>query len=469
MLEKVVSEQAQHNCFYCGRQEHLIREKHNEALPFLHIAKEEVTRDAIAEQQIKQPNETFLSLHSETKKEQNNAAKGLNVGQLTTEQYKQLSELFEEFRDIFAWSPEQLGRTDRVHHPIDVGDAKPIRQRWYRTSRPERAYIEEELQRMLQQGIIEKSRSSWASLVVLVKKKNGKLRFCVDYRQLNAVTKKDSYPIPRIDDMLDSLGNSAWFSSLDLASGYWQVEMHPDDKEKTAFITQFGTYQFLVMPFGLCNAPATFQQLMNDVFKEILWDFVVVYLNDLNVHSKTFDQHIDHLRSVFGRLREAGLKLNPEKCFFGKQELSFLGYVIGKNGIHTDPSKIEKVQNFPVPRTLTQLRGFLGLASYYRRFIKGFSTIANPLNKLLKKNIPYNWTEAQQAAFDHLKQCLVTAPILIYPDFEEEFLLYTDASTFGLGAILAQVDKEGNDRVVVYASRTLSAPEKNYSATELEY
>ena len=197
-------------------------------------------------------------MHSETKKEQNNAAEGLNIGQLITEQYEQLSELFEEFRDIFAWNPEQLGRTDRVHHPIDVGDAKPIRQRWYRTSRPERAYIEEELQRMLQQGIIEKSRSSWASPVVLVKKKNGKLRFCVDYRQLNAVTKKDSYPIPRIDDMLDSLGNSAWFSSLDLASGYWQVEMHSNDKKKTAFITQFGTYQFLVMPFGLCNAPATF-------------------------------------------------------------------------------------------------------------------------------------------------------------------------------------------------------------------
>ena len=361
-----------------------------------------------------------------------------------------------------------MGRTSRVYHTIDVGDAKPIKQRWYRTSRPEGQFIQEEIQRMLQQNLIERSRSAWASPVVLVRKKNGKMRFCVDYRQLNQVTKKDSYPLPRIDDMLDALGSSSWFTSLDLASGYWQVEVAPEDREKTAFITQFGTYQFLVMPFGLCNAPATFQRLMDDVLEGILWKFVVVYLDDLNVYSTTFEQHLEHLRIVFERLKKAGLKLNPEKCFFAKKELTFLGYLISSEGIHTDPAKIDKVKNFPIPKNLTQLRGFLGLASYYRRFIKDFSKIANPLNKLLRKDNPYLWTSAQQNAFELLKQHLIQAPILAYPDFRKEFILLTDASTIGLGAILAQKDIEGNERVIAYASRTLNRPEQNYSATELE-
>src|SRR5215469_2954036 len=266
---------------------------------------------------------------------------------------------------------------------------------------------------MLQQGIIEKSHSPWASPVVLVRKKNGKLRFCVDYRPLNKATKRDEYPLPRIDDMLDSLGGAAWFTSLDLASGYWQVEMNPNDREKTAFVTQFGTYQFTVMPFGLCNAPATFQRLMDEVLHDILWKFVVVYLDDLNIYLKTFEEHLQHLRIVFERLQKAGLRLNPEKCKFVTEELSFLGHLISKDGIRTDPDKIEKVKHFPRPQTVTQLRGFLGLASYYRRFIQNFSKIANPLNRMLKKNIPYEWKQEQQDAFKYLKKCLITSPILV--------------------------------------------------------
>ena len=181
---------------------------------------------------------------------------------------------------------------------------------------------------MLKQGLIERSRGPWASLVVLARKKNGKLRFCVDYWALNKVTKKDEYPLPRIEDMLDTLGGAAYFTSLDLASGYWQVEMKPEDREKTAFITQFGTFQFKVMPFGLCNAPATFQRLMDEVLQGILWDFVVVYLDDLNVYSRNFDEHLSHLQDVFDHLRQASLKLNPEKCKFAFSELVFLGHVI---------------------------------------------------------------------------------------------------------------------------------------------
>jgi hypothetical protein len=311
--------------------------------------------------------------------------------------------------DMFAWDTTQLGRAKLVQHSINVGDATPIKKRWYRTSRLERAFIEEEIQRMLGQGLIERSRGPWASPVVLARKKNGKLRFCVDYRALNKVTKRDEYPLPRIEDMLDTLGGAAYFTSLDLASGYWQVEMKPEDREKTAFITQFGTFQFKVMPFGLCNAPATFQRLMDEVLQGILWDFVVVYLDDLNIYSRNFDEHLSHLRDVFDRLRQAGLKLNPEKCKFASSELVFLGHVIDSQGIRTDPEKIEKVKKFPIPKTITQLRSFLGLASYYRKFIRDFSRIAGPLNKLLKKNVNFQWTLQQQQAFDYLKERLVTS------------------------------------------------------------
>jgi hypothetical protein len=439
--EEIVRDQQINSCFYCGRLDNGKIETRNEVVAYL---------------------------HNELDKTPTEEKKQLNVGELTEEQAAKFHGLMEQYQDLLAWTSEDLGRTNLVYHSIDTGNAKPVRQRWYRTSRAEQQFISEEIRRMLKQGLIEKSRSEWTSPVVLVRKKNGKLRFCVDYRQLNQLTKKDLYPLPRIDDMLDALGNVSWYTSLDLASGYWQVEVRPEDRDKTTFITQYGTYRFIVMPFGLCNAPATFQRLMNEVLEGILWDFVVVYLDDLNVYSATFDQHLEHLRAVFERLRSAGLKLNPEKCYFAKHELAFLGYLISAEGIHTDPAKIEKVKEFPVPRNVTQLRGFLGLASYYRRFIKDFSKIANPLNKLLRKDAPFVWAAAQQQSFDLLKTHLTQAPILAYPKFDQEFLLLTDASTLGLGAILAQKDEEEMERVVAYASRTLNKAEKNYSATELE-
>ncbi|EXX71174.1 gag-pol fusion protein [Rhizophagus irregularis DAOM 197198w] len=321
---------------------------------------------------------------------------------------------------------------------------------------------------MLQEGLIERSTGPWAAPVVLVRKKNGKLHFCVDYRELNNVTIKDAYPLPRIDDMLDSFGKAQCFTFLNLASGYRQVEMNPADRPKTAFITQFGTYQFKVMPFGLCNAPATFQRLMDEVLRGYLWKFVMVYLDNVIIYSDTFEQHLEHLRVIFDRLEDAGLKLNPDKCSFVKEELEFLGHIVSNKGIRTDPAKIQKVKDFPVPLNVTQLRGFLGLASYYRRFVPGFSRIATPLNKLLKKGVAYSWGKEQQVAFEQLKQTLIASPILIFPDFEKQFVLLTDASTFGLGAILSQLDEDGNDRVIAYASRTCNKAESNYSATELE-
>jgi hypothetical protein len=223
-----------------------------------------------------------------------------------------------------------------------------------------------------------------------------------------------------------------------------------------------------VMPFGLTNAPATFQRLMDSLFSDLIGKNVVVYLDDLNIYSKTFEEHLDHIQEVFNILQKAGLRLKPQKCTFAQKNLKFLGYVVGEHGISTDPSKIEVVKSFPIPRNLRQLRGFLGLASYYRRFVKGFTTIAAPLNELLKKKVRYKWTKAQQTAFEELKHHLTSAPILAYPNFEREFILFTDASDLALGAILSQKDHEGYERVIAYASRTLSPAEKNYSVTEKE-
>lgn len=391
-----------------------------------------------------------------------------HTGKLNEEQHRKFGNFMKRYHNLFAWDPNDFGRTSVVTHKIDTGDATPVGQRFYRTSYQNQLFIKEEIQRLLDAGLIVPSKSQWTSPVVVVEKKNGKKRLCVDYRKLNNVTKRDRYPLPRIDDMLETLSGCQWFSSLDLASGFWQVELSPKDREKSTFITRFGTFEFTVMPFGLCNAPATFQRLMDTVLRDILWQFVVVYIDDINVGSKTFDEHLQHLEQVFLRLEQAGLKLSPEKCFFFKDKIPFLGHVVSREGIQTDPEKLRTIKEFPVPNDLTQLRGFIALASYYRKFVKGFSSIAEPLNRLLKKNTPYIWSKDQHDAFEKLKTCLMTPPVLAYPNFEKPFILYTDASTFALGAILSQKNENNRECVIAYASRTLNKHERNYSITELE-
>lgn len=391
-----------------------------------------------------------------------------HMGNLDNEQKTKFQDFMKRYQDLFIWDNDSFGRTSVITHKIDTGDAKPIEQRFYRTSYQNQLFIKEEIQRLLKAGLITPSTSQWTSPVVVVDKKNGKKRLCVDYRKLNKATKKDCYPLPRIDDMLETLSGAQWFTSLDLASGFWQVELDPLDREKSTFITRFGTYKFTVMPFGLCNAPATFQRLMDTVLRDILWQYVVVYIDDINIGSKTFEEHLDHLDQVFARIKKAGLRLSPEKCFFFKEELPFLGHVISRKGIHTDPEKLRSIKEFPIPKDLTQLRSFVALASYYRKFVKGFSSIAEPLYRLLKKNVPYVWEKGQHDAFETLKTHLTSPPILAYPNFEKPFILYTDASTFALGAILSQKGEDNKVHVIAYASRTLNKHERNYSITELE-
>jgi hypothetical protein len=237
---------------------------------------------------------------------------------------------------------------------------------------------------MLEKGVIRRSNSPWSSPITLVLKPSGEWRFCIDYRKLNGITRKDNHPLPRIDTILEKFEGSKWFSTMDMASGYWQIEMEEQDIEKTAFITHEGLYEWVVMPFGLTNAPATFQRTMQLALGELFYTIAPVYIDDIIVHSETFENHLNDLKQVFERIREANLKLGPKKCKFCFEEIKFLGHIIGKDGIKTDPAKIEKVKNYPKPVNLTQLRGFLGLAKYYRRFIKDFAKIAKSLNELTK-------------------------------------------------------------------------------------
>ena len=321
---------------------------------------------------------------------------------------------------------------------------------------------------MLDKDIIQPSVSPWASPVVLVPKKDGTLRFCVDYRQLNSITSKDAYPLPRIDETLDTLAGSVWFTTLDLISGYWQVEVKPEDREKTAFCTKDGLFEFKVMPFGLCNAPATFQRLMDLVLAGMQWSQCLVYLDDIIIPGRSVKEHLRNVASVLQRLRDAELKLQPAKCSFFQKQVKYLGHMISEEGVATDPTKTEKVKQWPTPSTADEVQQFLGLASYYRRFIQHFSEIVKPLHHLTERNAKFLWTEECELAFQELKRRLITAPILSYPDFSKEFVLDTDASNFALGAVLSQVQNDGSERVIAYGSRLMTKTERRYCATRRE-
>ena len=325
------------------------------------------------------------------------------------------------YQDVFAKDKNDLGQTNLVQHRINTGEARPIKQPIRRIPFAKRQVAENEVQRMIDNGIIKPSESPWAAPTVLVPKKDGSIRYCIDFRKLNAVTLKDSYPLPRTDDTLQALNGAKYLSTIDLASGYWQVALHPDDAEKTAFTTPRGLFEFKVMPFGLCNAAATFERLMERILSGLHWKTCLIYLDDVIVFADSFQAHIDRLAEVFERLRKGGLKISPRKCCLLKQEVSFLGHVVSKDGISTDTSKVEAVRNWPVPQNVHDVRSFLGTCSYYRRFIRNFASIAKPLHKLTEKQTQFKWTNECQAAFQTLKDTLLTAPILGYPDMSLPF------------------------------------------------
>ena len=392
-----------------------------------------------------------------------------SVGESLSEMNKeQLFFLLTEYADVFATSEEDLGRTEKVQHRINTGSSAPIRQQVRRIPPAKRQETRKLLKEMLERDVIQPTNSPWASPIVLVQKKDGSTRFCVDYRKVNSVTRKDAYPLPRVDDTLDTLAGSKWFSTLDLLSGYWQVEVDPEDRQKTAFCTPDGLFEFKVMPFGLCNAPATFQRLMDTVLAGLQWTNCLVYLDDVIILGRTFEEHLANLKAVLDRFREAGLKLKPSKCALCQPEVEFLGHIVSAEGVATDPAKTDKVAKWPVPKSRREVQQFLGLANYYRRFVHNFAEIARPLHHLTEKTTIFRWTTECQDAFEDLKHRLVSAPILAFPDCSKPFVLDTDASDSGIGAVLSQVQEDSTERVIAYASRALSKPERQYCVTRRE-
>lgn len=379
----------------------------------------------------------------------------------------QLDELLKE---KFSQMGEGLGISAVLEHEIILEpDATPIKQRYYPVSPAKQQLLNDELDRMLKEGIVEPSKSPWSSPVILVPKDGGKRhRFCVDYRALNAVTRKDAYPLPYISTILDRLKGARWLSSLDIKSAYHQVSVKKSSRECTAFtIPGRGLFQFRRMPFGLTNAPATWQRLIDQVIGAELEPYVFVYLDDIIVISPDFDTHIKVLGEVLDRLLSAGLTVSREKCHFCRPSLRYLGYVVDAEGLHVDVAKVEAMLNVPPPRNAKEVRRFIGMSSWYRRFIPNFSTIIAPITKLTQKNITFRWTEPCQQAFNTIKNCLVSAPVLTCPDFAKPFVLQTDASAYGLGAVLTQSYPDG-EHVICFLSRTLTKAERNYSTTERE-
>ncbi|GFT37120.1 retrovirus-related Pol polyprotein from transposon 17.6 [Trichonephila clavipes] len=391
----------------------------------------------------------------------------LENAELSPEQKSSAERLFQEFEDVFSRNSSDIGHTTVTQHRIDTADHPPIKQHPRRLPFAKQEEAGTLLREMQENDIIEPSSSPWASPIVLVRKKDGSTRFCVDYRKLNDVTKKDRYPLPRIDDTLDTLSGHKWFSTLDLKSGYWQVEIHPEDREKTAFTSGQGLWQFKVMPFGLCNAPATFERLMETVLKGLTFEACLIYLDDVIIGGRTFEEHLQNIRKVLSKLRDANLKLNPSKCKFFQKEVNYLGHIISAEGVRTDPEKVSAVMNWKRPENLRELRSFRGLCTYYRKFVKGFSNIAGPLHKLTESKQKFQWTKECEDSFLQLKEALTSSPILIYPQPDKPFILDTDASNETVGAVLSQ-EIDGQERVVAYWSKCLSKPERNYCVTRKE-
>ena len=394
----------------------------------------------------------------------------LEGSELTTEQQRRLMILLGQYRKVFAKDMSELGHTSVYKHKIDTGDARPIRQRFYRHSAEAQKEAEKQIKEMLENGIIEKSTSEWHFPVVMVKKKDGSLRFCIDYRKLNAVTKPISFPLPRMEDVFDTIGaeRPTWFSTLDLISGFWQVELDEKSRDKSAFITPQGIYRWTKMPFGLCNASATFQMVMSEVLRGLNWKFSLVYIDDVIIFSSTFEDHYNHLKQVFDKLREANLTMKASKCKFFTRSVDYLGHVISKHGIQVDPVKTKVIREFPTPKHAKDVRSFLGMCNYFRRFIKSYAEIALPLNQLLKKDAKFVWTEGCEMAFNTLKERLISPPVLAYASSNSKYQISCDASTYALGYALEKLDANGKPRAIAYGGRALRGAELNWNISELE-
>ena len=420
----------------------------------------------------------------------NNLMAEMDLGtEMTDDELASLTDLCNKYNDIFSTGDYDLGYCNKISHKIYLQDDFPVKVPHRRIPPHQWQEVRDHIQTLLKQGVIRESSSPFASPVVIVRKKDGSMRLCVDYRALNNKTRKDAYPLLRIEEALDALKGAKYFCSLDLAHGYYQVPVDSEDIPKTAFrVGTGGLYEYTRMPFGLCNAPATFMRIMDHIFGDQNFQSLLIYLDDILVFGSTLDETLERLEMVFSRLQKFNLKVKPSKCQLFKQQVKYLGHMVSKDGILPNPDKLTAVSDWPIPTTETELRGFLGLASYYRRFVPGFAKIASPLHSMTgnvaksagrsaqkkkgnsKRNISAEWTEKHTEAFNQLKDKLTSAPILGFPDFTAPYILETDASLKGLGAVLSQ--QQGDKLVVLgYASRGLKDHERNmsnYSSMKLE-
>ena len=399
-----------------------------------------------------------------------------NISDWTDVEQGKVRSLMEKYEHLFALTDLELGKTSLVKHQINLSDAQPFKERYRKIPPHQYEEVKKHLEEMLKVGVIRKSISPWASAVVLVRKKDGSLRFCIDLWKLNNRTIKNAYSLPRIEDSLDCLDGACIFTSLDLKAGYWQVEMSEESIPYTAFMVgPLGFYECVRMPFGLTNALATFQRLMESCLGDLHLKYCIIYLDDIIIFSKTPEEHVERLAQVFEKLSSAGLKLKPSKCEFCKPRIEYLGHIVSKDGIEVNPKKIEAIVKWPRPKTVTQVHSFLGFCNYYPKFIYKFAQIAKPLHKLCsgdnasKKKSLIVWDNECELAFLELKDRCSSTPILAYANYQKPFNIHTDTSELGLGAVLYQEQDDGTNRIIAYASRTLSKSEKKYYLHKLEF
>lgn len=386
---------------------------------------------------------------------------------LSDEQKGKVRSVLNKHQDMFDG---HIGFTTLVSHSIDTGDSPPVRQPPRRVPPHLAEEVRAQIDDLVRQGVLEECQGSWASPICIVRRKNGKIRICADLRRLNSVTRPSSYPIPRVDESLEALAGSTTFCTLDMNNAYFQVGVDPKDKDKTAIITPFGCHRYSRMPFGCSGAPSTCARLLDVVLKDVPPSSCVHYFDDVVVHGTGFDDVLTKLDCVLTRLQDAGLTLNPEKCELFRSSVTFLGHVVSSEGVSTDPEKVSKIIEWPQPCNAKDLGSFLGLASYFRKYIPHFAEMAAPLFRLTQKDVPFGWSSEAQSAFDELKAALTDAPVLAFPQFGDgagRFTLDCDASDEGVGAVLFQ-EQGGVDRVIAYGSRRLSKAQKNYSTTRKE-
>ena len=387
-------------------------------------------------------------------------------GELTMEQRTQTTALLGRYVAQFPAPGDPItGNTDALLHDIDTGNTKLVRTPLIQLSPTKIQEQEIKVAEMLRGGQIEPSDSLWSSPTVMVKKKDGTLRFCVNYRRLHCVTKKDASPLPTINNSLSMLADQRWFSTLDLASGYWQVGLTNRAKERSAFATPAGLFQFKVMPFGLCNAPATFERLMSQVLRGLQWEHCLVYIDDILVFGRSFDSSLDNLRSVLDRIAQYGLQLKSSKCALLRSSLPFLGHVVSRDGLQCNPEKIEPVNKWSVPTSVKAVHEFLEFTGYYRRFGPNFDSIAEPLNNLMEKTGTFHWNGLHQRVFDKLCHRLTSAPVLAFPRGDLEYTVDCDASNYGIGGVLLQV-QDGAEHVIAYYSHALRESQRKYCTTK---